>query len=396
MISAVSNITSMTAGTININAGTAISNLPAVNSTALLNILEKFNNNYKVLINGKVFQTQLPVNAEKGDEILAKVLQQYPFTLALDKFDNLLNAESGALILLLDKLQLSKTALSEKILRYVIANKKSLTKSKLEKLINYVEKAGIDFDESQIVLLINLIWDNSNEGFKDVANSYHKIFDMSFEKLSSEIFESLLRLNRLNLPQEIYLKINEAMIFDYENEAHQFNLVSVGDKSDEFLSLARTIEAEIEKNILIESSIQELEVIQSLMIKYILQKSIYNKYNIYPEFVVVKFRSRLELINYKFEKSTVSKDDTYRIFINPDQGRFENTAIQAMMNSSKLFGVVNTTMTNFSRIEDYMCKLNTRIFEEINIDSYLTVTVDETKEMMFDSLSRSKSLNKLA
>lgn len=396
MISSIPNIVNTSTGTININAGSGVGNLPAVNSTALLNVLEKINNTYKVLINGKVFQTQLPINVEKGDEVLARVLQQYPFTLALDKFENLLISDAGGLLSLLEKLQLAKSALSEKILRLVIANKKALTRSKLEKIIDYIEKAGIDFDESQLVLLINLIWDNSNEGFKDTANSYHKIFDMSFEKLSAEIFESLLRLNRLNLPQEIYFKINEAMIFDYENEAHQFNLVSVGDKSDEFLSLARVIEIEAGKNELTAPALLELEVLQGLLIKYILQKAIYNKYSIYPEFVIIKFRSRLELINYRFEKSTNGKEDTYKIFINPDKDRFENTAVHAMMNTSKLFGVINSTMANFAKIEDYLCKLNSRIFEEINIDSYLTVTVDETKEMMFDTLTQTKGFNRLA
>ena len=397
MISAISNITQTNPGIININAGgSSVGNLPDINSTALLNVLEKFNNTYKVLINGKVFQTQLPVNVERGDELLAKVLQQYPFTLALDKFENLLTAEAGALLSLLEKLNLSKSALSEKILRHVIANKKSLTKSKLEKIIAYVEKQGVDFDESQLVLLINLIWDNSHEGFNDISNSYHKIFDISFERLSAEIFESLLRLNRLNLPEEIYFKLNATMIFDYENEAHEFNLLSVGDKTDEFLALARIIEDESEKNALPIPSILELEVLQGLLIKYILQKAVYNRYNIYPEFVIIKFKSRLELITYQFEKTTIGRDESYKILINPDKDHYENTAIHAMMNSSKLFGVINSTTSNFSRIEDYLCKLNTKIFEEINIDSYLTVAVDETKEMMFDSLSHLKRLNKFA
>lgn len=395
MISAISNIANTSAGTININAGSAVSNLPAVNSTALLNVIEKINSSYKVLINGKVFQTQLPINAEKGDDILARVIQQNPFTLALDRFENLL-VDVNAVLSLLEKLQISRTVLSEKILKLVAAGKKAITKSKLEKIINYIEKSGVEFDESRLVLLINLIWDNSNETYQEIANSYHKIFDISFEKLSAEIYESLLRLNRLNLPEQIYLKINEAMIFDYENEAHQFNLVSVGDKSDEFLALARIIEGETERNQLAASALSELEYMQSLLIKYILQKAIYNKYNIYPEFVIIKFKSRLELINYQYEKGANGNGDSYKLFINPDKDRFENTVIHAMMNTSKIYGLINSTAANFSRIEDYLCKLNARIGEEINIDSYLTVTVDETKEMMFDSLTRSKSLNRLA
>ncbi|OGU33895.1 MAG: hypothetical protein A2068_01850 [Ignavibacteria bacterium GWB2_35_6b] len=395
MISAISNITNASAGTININAGSAVSNLPQVNSTALLNVIEKMNSTYKVLINGKVFQTQLPINAEKGDDILARVIQQNPFTLALDKFENLLS-DPNAVLSLLEKLQLSKTVLSEKILKLVALNRKAITKSKLEKIINYIEKSGVEFDESRLVLLINLIWDNSNETYQDITNSYHKIFDISFEKLSAEIYESLLRLNRLNLPQEIYFKINEAMIFDYENEAHQFNLVSVGDKSDEFLSLARVIEGEVERNVIGASALYELEHMQGLLVKYILQKAIYNKYNIYPEFVIIKFKSRLELINYQFEKSANGKDDSYKLFINPDKDRFENTVIHAVMNTSRIYGLINSTASNFSKIEDYLCKLNARIAEEINIDSYLTVTVDETKEMMFDSFSRARSLNRLA
>lgn len=395
MISAISNIANTSAGTININAGSAVSNLPAVNSTALLNVIEKINSSYKVLINGKVFQTQLPINAEKGDDILARVIQQSPFTLALDRFENLL-VDPNAVLSLLEKLQISRTVLSEKILKLAAAGRKAITKSKLEKIINYIEKSGVEFDESRLVLLINLIWDNSNETYQEITNSYHRIFDISFEKLSAEIYESLLRLNRLNLPEQIYLKINEAMIFDYENEAHQFNLVSVGDKSDEFLALARVIEGETERNQLAASALYELEHMQSLLIKYILQKAIYNKYNIYPEFVIIKFKSRLELINYQYEKGANGNGDSYKLFINPDKDRFENTVIHAMMNTSKIYGLINSTAANFSRIEDYLCKLNARISEEINIDSYLTVTVDETKEMMFDSFTRAKSLNRLA
>ncbi|KAB2844331.1 MAG: hypothetical protein F9K45_05035 [Melioribacteraceae bacterium] len=156
------------------------------------------------------------------------------------------------------------------------------------------------------------------------------------------------------------------------------------------------IEGETERNQLAASALSELEHMQSLLIKYILQKAIYNKYNIYPEFVIIKFKSRLELINYQYEKGANGNGDSYKLFINPDKDRFENTVIHAMMNTSKIYGLINSTAANFSRIEDYLCKLNARISEEINIDSYLTVTVDETKEMMFDSFTRAKSLNRLA
>ena len=396
MISAVTNIANTFSGTINVAAGSVAGKLPDVNSTALLNVIEKLDKSYRVLINGKVFQAQLPINAEKGDDILAKVLQQNPFTLSLDKFGNLLAQDSTAIYSLLEKLSLVKNALSEKVLRNVIAAKKSLTKTKLEKLINYMEKAAVDFDETQIVILINLIWDNPNESFNDVTKSYNKIFDISFEKLCEEIFESLLILNSLNLPQNIYNKINDVMIFEFNNEADKLSLISLGDKSDEFLSLTRLIESEIAKDYLSAASISSLEVFQSLLIKYILQKAIYNKYSIYPEFTVVKSNDNLDLLNYQFQKTTDEKDESIKLFINTEKYANKGTAVQAVMSGAKLFGVVNSSTANFSKIENYLCKLNSKIFEEINISSYLTVTVDETKEIITDSFSNLKRLNKLA
>jgi len=60
---------------------------PSKNSIVNVQVLDKIGPVFKILVNGSLFQSKLPIELGINDEFLAKVISENPFILALNVFD---------------------------------------------------------------------------------------------------------------------------------------------------------------------------------------------------------------------------------------------------------------------------------------------------------------------
>ncbi|HEX2960672.1 MAG TPA: hypothetical protein VHO43_02715, partial [Ignavibacteriales bacterium] len=227
MIGQVINVTGIQLNSLKAtDAGATPKLLPAENSLVEVSVLDKSNGNYKLLIEGSVFQSKLPVSLNTGEALLAKVISVNPFTLSLDKIFTAKMLTEGNLALVLSKLGIAETEASSKVLKAFLKEEKPLVKSKLKKVIEMLEHEDVKLSEEMLSLFIQMI--HMDEGRGSFSNkSFVKVFQYPLETLSGEILDSVKRLNKMGIPEEVLLGINKALVLDGES----FSALEVKEKS---------------------------------------------------------------------------------------------------------------------------------------------------------------------
>ena len=137
MINQITNTIFTNAAALNMLQQNSSQNLPDLNSLVLLQVLDKIGNNYKILINGILFQSKLPLSLKVGEETIAKVISQNPFSL---KLNDLLKAKyltSENISLLLSLLGIEQNEKSISFVKELLSHKQSLRKSKIKKALEF-------------------------------------------------------------------------------------------------------------------------------------------------------------------------------------------------------------------------------------------------------------------
>ncbi|MGD8777630.1 MAG: hypothetical protein PVH88_01565 [Ignavibacteria bacterium] len=366
MIESITNSAKVETGFIQLKPSSGFKNIPAVNSTVLVNVLDKIGANYKLLISGSVYQSRLPVAAEKGEEFLAKVMSQQPLTLGLDNFTKFNQVDNNGLSLLLTKLNIAETNLTTSLLEKVISSKKPLIKSKLKRLIELVENSDIKIDDIQMQLLISIIWNLSTDNFKNTRNVFENIFDISFEELSKKIFDLIQASNTLNLPQSYYDLLNSKIILDISTLNSMPKTSAVRDKSAELLNVIHFIDANRSLYVNNKTVINLFNDMKVYLLKYIIQKAFYAKFNLYPEFVIVKRDQNLELINYRIEEQN---KNSFMMISKIDYGNDESLFLQGVYANDKFIGEAIVTERIKKVVDSHLTVLNKKIEKVLKVIS---------------------------
>lgn len=376
MINNVQNIANVNAVQLTANGKVGVKSLPAINSFVNIEVLEKMNNGFKILVDGKLFQSKLPVNLSKGDEVFAKVVSHRPFTLGLDNFVPGGKMNAAHLALVLAKLGIKETALSKSVIKNIAANGKPLVKSKLQRLIEYMEVSDITLDEMQMTLLINIIWNDNKDNYKGSLDSFAKIFDVTFEELSRQIFLTILKINDLDYPNELYRRLNDYVIYQLD-EAHN-NVIALKDKSNSFLNIAeftKTLEPALDM-----VQRKELEHLKKYMLKYVLQKALYGRFDYNPEFAIIKGKKSLELFNYDLNMLSSGDITTYNINANSFESVYGELSFSFMINESSCRGKIIGDSESLTRIKGGLEKMKTNISKKINNDIDLVLQTKGNKQ----------------
>ncbi len=366
MIESVVNSVKVEQGLIQLKSSSGFKNMPAVNSTVLVSVLDKIGPNYKLLISGSVYQSNLPIVPEKGEEFLARVMSQQPLTLGLDNFGKLNQTDNQGMSLLLSKLNIAETALTKSLIEKVISLKRPLLKSKVNRLIELIENMDIKIDDVQMQLLISIVWNLSNDNLSSTKNVFESVFDITFEELSKMIFSLVEKSNSLNLSENFYDLLNNKIILDSSTLESQSKISSVKDKSEEFLSVIQYISANIDLYNHNKSVMALFDDLKTYMLKYIIQKAFYGKFNLYPEFVIVKKDKSLELVNYRIEKK---QENNFKVISKINHLHDESLFLQGVYSNDKFIGEVIVDNKIKKVVDACLTGLNNKITKFLKIAS---------------------------
>ena len=287
--------------------------LPPVNTFVEIEVLDVRNNLAKILVDDSLFKTMLPINLPAGETIIAKVAGRSPFTLELNGFNEILKNNDIAMTSLLSKLYVSESASAKNVIGKLVDAKRPLVKSKIRRLLEYINDSDREFDEVELFVLIGIVWENSSDVYERCLDTFDMVFDIDFAELSKRIFESVDRIHRMNLGSEFYLRLNNSIVFDFSAGGLNDLMHLLGDKSKIFSELINYIEFYINNEGMQGYKKEELSALNFLLLKYIMQKAVYGYFGIHPEFVIVGHDDECELINYSFEAAGESENFSLKI-----------------------------------------------------------------------------------
>ena len=312
----------------------------------------------------------------KGDEVFAKVLSHQPLTLGLDNFVSGGKLSPAQITAALAKLGLQETELTKSVIKNVTANKQPLVKSKLQRMIEYMEASELTLDEMQTALLINIVWSDDKDHYKGTLDSFAKIFDVTFEELSRQIFLSVLKINDLNYPIEFYEKLNERIIYQINDNIN--NITALRDKTNGFLSLAEYFKTITPALNILQS--EELDYLKKYLLKYVLQKAMYTRFDYNPEFAIVKGKKSLQLINYNMNLVGSGDITTYNVSANKFESVYGELSYSFMINEASCRGKIIAENETLNRMKSGLENLRKNISKHLGMDIELILQSKNSKE----------------
>ncbi|MFH1194306.1 MAG: hypothetical protein V1720_01260 [bacterium] len=384
MIEQVSYSTTQSTGNIRPITGTQIKPVPPTGTIVNVNVLDKVGAEYKILVDGSLFRSKLPFAANGGDDFLAKIIKADPFTLSVDNFTSAVNLKDSNLGAILSLLNLEDTAKVRLLLKKVISEGKPLLKSKVKTLVDFYQNFGLEADDYQVAVVINLIWmnelDNRQRQFKEIQN----IFSLSFEELCFAIYESIVKLNTMNLHEGFYTWINKLMCTDLSSAETGSHLLPLKDKSHAILSFLTYLNVMLDDSPLSANHKKELKKLKELLVQYILQKGLFTLSNLYPEFTIIKTDKKLELCLFGYQRinsgSTCSNFKLTAEVVNDNK----KSALNVIYANEQIFGELAYSNSN---VEDYANNLtmftnNVQRGLELKLNINVSTTVDSNKKQL--------------
>ncbi len=394
MIKKVSNRAIVKGRNVILTGGGKAKSVPSINSLVTVSVAGKEGKTYRILVNGSLFQTQLPFFAERGEKFLAKVLKHKPFSLGLDSLTASEEANQSVLSAMLSGIGIEENDISVRILKAAIKSKKALVKSKLKRVINYLVSENGNYDEIQINLLLNIVWSLGEESSNDFLSSFSKIFDVSFEELSRAIMSSLESLNLLDAENEIVKRLNDTLIYKLDNSNSQSNILAVTDKSKNFVNISKTIDA-YENYGRLKS---ELNLMQTLMLKYVLQKSMFNMFMTFPEFIIVDSDRTMEMIIVRYDKLQRSTGELlYKISSDFHSDALGDFSFLSYLTNTKLNGDLAMDYENLKLAESRLDLFNNELSNLLKVESSIRLSPKEKfKSIRRNHQNRISSINTIA
>jgi hypothetical protein len=373
MISRISNIIVTNSTNVTLNSTGKPKAVPPLNSLVMVRIIEKTNGMYKILVNGSLFQTKIPFKLNIGDQLLAKVINHSPFTISMDSFLQSKNIDQNLISVLLARLDLKETENSKLVLKALLNNKKILLKRKINRFLEFIEEADGILDDLQLGLLINMIWSENEETSSFLLDSFNSVFDVSFEELCKAILTTIENLNT-NKRSHIINEVLNLFVFDPAALNTKQSILPVRDKSRPFMEMMDKVNMD---NLDFFSTF-ELKRLKSLMLKYILQKSLFHRYNTYPEFVIVKDGEVLTLTLIRYERLFNNNGEMlFKTSFGMHKNGIGDFIINYYLSVDKLTGEISVDYENLRLGESFIEFLNEEISKTLGVVSNLRIVLSE-------------------
>lgn len=349
--------------------------LPLKGSLVEMKVLDKIGNNHKLLINGSVFQAKLPVNFEIGEELFGKVQHHQPLTLVIDDLLSAKQLTPQMLSTLIAKMDLKNISQTKDIISKLLGAKKPLAKSKIKRLLEFIELNDLKNNDLLYGLIIQMIWSSGNDNYNEMRENYNSLFDQTYEELVQAIFESVKAINSTSQNNLLTETVNKYLVFDFEKFAGNPNFTIPEKKILHELILF--LENHIRTTSLINPG--ELENLLKLLVKYTLQISVYNYYGLFPDFVILKNKNAYQAVTYRFEKKA-AQDGTlsFQIFYSPEETK--EFAFRGIYTVHKIYGELIIEKANLQKYTRLTKDLNDKIEKELDIQSTIYPALRSTTE----------------
>lgn len=348
MISQVINITGIQLSSIKQSDAEVLPKLlPAENSLVEVSVLDKpQGGSYKLLIEGNVFQSKLPISLNIGETLIAKVIGLNPFTLSLDNIFTAKMLSGSNIALVLSKLGLAESEVSLKVVKEFLKEEKPLIKSKLKKIIDLLEKENIKLDDEQLSLFIQMVHMDEGRG-SFLKKSFARMFEYPVETLADEVFNSVKRLNAMGLGDEVISQINRALVIEIP-EKGSISAMELKEKTSAHLEEVLSPLTQMETPSGKEGLKMELLILKETLLRYNMLRACYQRTGIYPGFIIIKSEGDLELAEFRLErdpKEQVQMCHKIKLEMNPRSlGKITMNGFLSGQNFSASFGAKEETV----------------------------------------------------
>ncbi len=321
-----------------------------------IEVIEKYSNGEKVLINGKLYITELPIDLEVGDVVAGKVIKNNPLTVSLDiKKENRLRQIDR----LLNILNIKKNPISSEVLNLLLVMQKPLVKKYTEELISFMQHSGFSYSFEEIKVLVYLIWNGNRNSLNKTLNRYSEIFEESFESIGRKIFNLLSGLKIESADKELINKIWNVFVLENPGQLSSF----LNNKTEKELELLAFLKSR-DKN-LIDLYRSEFKSLKHYLKKFILQKSYYALTDAYKEFVILKSNKGYRQYFIKYEHENETEVSNLLITTNEREEK-----IIGYLTKNIIYGEIHTSADEL--ISEYLVnEFNRSINSKLKIKSYL-------------------------
>lgn len=306
--------------------------LPALNSVVGINILEKLNSGYKVLIDGRLFSCNLPVQPEINETLAAKVINHEPFILSLDNIATLKGLDEAVSYLLI-KLQLSPAKDTERVLRSFLVNKKPVLKSKIEKIVSAIESNNLHLSDDQLNEIAEILGSDET-GSQVITSSVLNLFNKSNTELAADIMNKLRELTTLASNDETVKNLHKMLVMNAEEESIDPILLR-----DYFTNSKDQLEFIINSGSELKGRAAEiLAEIKNTLLIYNLRKGL--KAGSSHSFVIIKSGTDYELLEFNME--SINRVFNFNLKMSPEnlglinaKGTLSNTRLSLELCAEK-------------------------------------------------------------
>jgi len=278
---------------------------PLKNTLVTVTILEKLSQGVKVLIDGKLFIAIINENVAIQEELIAWVADSEKFELTLNLSTQFKKNSSDILLEIILKLGLSNNINTNTMLTKIIEERKPVIKSKVNLLIEFISQNQMKFSDSQLSLLINILWGEKENSIKLAEELFGNITKEPFEDICKQLFEVTSEIIFVKIPSFILQQINRT-IFDSQTD----NIEALYNKKEIIIKSVISLNNYITNESMMENR-NILEKYIEYGTKYILQKTILQKYDYYPEFVIAKNENELILIILEIKKYFLNSGEAF-------------------------------------------------------------------------------------
>lgn len=338
------------------------------NSKVLLEILDKIGDReYKILVNGKLFVSELPENFKKGDILLAKILRANPLTLSLI---NLLEFseinDKQKLAILLQYLKIPNTENAIDLLKAFIKLKIPVQKERFERLLELISETGLIFDNSQLEILLKLYIFAPTGKYK-FDSFLLNLFAEKEDILYVDLLNSIIKLSSICKDETLKKFLYEYLIIDIDDRSKYFQLF---DKAKLVLIIS-----ELMNNKNLAEYYDYLNAIRLSLLKIVLRNRFLKNIHYRQDFLIIKNMNNLNLIKYHYEAINPEKlpgvDRVILYFKTKILGKIE---ADLLLNFDRLFIKFIANNDSLAKIDskkdEFIEKLNKKFRVETKITLY--------------------------
>lgn len=358
--------------TIQVQSGKTVKNLPIENSLVAVKITGKEGNFFKLLINGTTFRAQLPLNLNVGDTFIAKVTSQVPLTLA---GNNILHpgSSSNYLPAMLSLLGIQETKTALDFARILVDSRKPFVKSKFDRIMKYFHDMNIEPDEFQIYLFMQVYI--QNDEFIDYFLKQHaKKIQLSLRELMDSIFETVLAFIYTDIDGEVLDDLREYLILDYRDDRIIPGEKQLQDRDRQLLNFVKKINIYADSTDFDVGIKDKCALLANFLIQFLMQKSVYNRFGVYPDFLIIIKNTSQNLILLNSYKTTDSiNEQVYSLGTKFEQIGVGEIAVKGMFFRDRVFADIFIEKIPDEKIAKKVSEVNKLLNEVLRLTSFVQV-----------------------